>query len=164
MLQQKWPQARLFDPEEIGYALQKNLSDFPFTDFQELPPWRTLVVAAIDVVSRFTSQDVIAVQSVLRPDYWLEIRSGLAARGHSIFHVVIEADREALIHRIQNDDKEPGASDWRMSHIPEYERASQWMRSEADLVLNATHHSPELISDHILTALGEANTSLRTPV
>jgi len=34
------PQARLFDPETVGYMLQPNLADHPVSGFQHWAPWR----------------------------------------------------------------------------------------------------------------------------
>ena len=48
-LTEMWKGSRRFDPEQVGYALGNNLKDIPFSDFQDLPPWRPLVVPGHDV-------------------------------------------------------------------------------------------------------------------
>ena len=48
------PNARLFDPEEVGYMLGPNLADRPVSNFQHWEPWRTLVVATAIELVRYT--------------------------------------------------------------------------------------------------------------
>ena len=60
--------ARLFDPEEVGYLLMRTLEDHEFRDFQDLAPWRELVPVFTEKIALFTGQHLIAVQTVLRED------------------------------------------------------------------------------------------------
>ena len=39
-LAERLANARLFDPEEVGYLLMRTLEDHEFRDFQDLAPWR----------------------------------------------------------------------------------------------------------------------------
>jgi hypothetical protein len=57
------PNARLFDPEMVGYLLMEYLKDHDFSDFQELPPWRTLVPVVTSEIARFTGQHLLAALS-----------------------------------------------------------------------------------------------------
>jgi hypothetical protein len=68
--------ARHFDPEQVGYLLMRTLEDHEFKDFQDLPPWRELVPVFTETIARFTGQHLIAVQTVLREDYWHELTEG----------------------------------------------------------------------------------------
>ncbi len=70
------PGTRLFDVEWVGYLLAENLSDHDSSDFQQLPPWRTLVPVVTNEVANYTGQHLVARQSVLHPDYWRELRGG----------------------------------------------------------------------------------------
>jgi hypothetical protein len=54
--------ARLFDPEEVGYLLMRTLEDHEFRDFQDLAPWRELVPVFTEKIALFTGQHLIAVQ------------------------------------------------------------------------------------------------------
>src|SRR5690349_20938664 len=65
--------ARPFDPELVGYLLMAALSDHEFKDFQDLSPWRELVLVFTEKIAAFTGQHLIAVQTVLREDYWREL-------------------------------------------------------------------------------------------
>jgi hypothetical protein len=115
--------SRQFDPEWVGRALVRNLPDISFDNFQDLAPWRPLVVEMLDGVANLTGQDVISVQTVLSHEHWLEIRAGLEARGHEIFHDVLESNESVLRDRIMKDAVEHEARDWRIQHIPAYAQA-----------------------------------------
>jgi hypothetical protein len=97
---------RLFDPEWVGTMLANNLADHDFTDFQQLQPWRRLLPVVADELMRFTGQHLVAIQTVLDESYWQEVASGLAALGHSVVHVVVEADESVMRQRIAADDNE----------------------------------------------------------
>jgi hypothetical protein len=78
------PGARQFDPEWVGYMLRANLADQNFTDFQQLPSWRTLVpVVMADVDSTALSVRAVAelIESAVRP---LLERAQKASSGISI--------------------------------------------------------------------------------
>jgi len=64
------PGSRLFDPETVGYMLGPNLADRPVSDFQDWPPWRPLVTATAIELARYTSQHLIAPQTVLARRPW----------------------------------------------------------------------------------------------
>lgn len=124
------PASRLFDPETVGYMLQDNLADRPVSDFQHWPPWRSLVVATAREIARYTSQHLIAPQTVLTRDYLDQIFAGLRAAGLAVFHVVLDADEAVLRRRIQGSDE---AREWRLAQLPGYLTARSWMIPAADL-------------------------------
>ena len=131
--------ARPFDPEQVGYLLMRTLEDHVFGDFQDLAPWRELVPVFTEKIARFTGQHLIAVQTVLREDYWQELTVGFERTPLDIFHVLLHVDSDVLAERIKADEVEAGACQWRLDHISAYERARPWMESAADLVIDATH-------------------------
>lgn len=59
------PEWRLFDAEQVGLLLATNLSGVEFHDFQDLPPWRSLVPLIASEISEFTGDDLLVVQTVL---------------------------------------------------------------------------------------------------
>jgi shikimate kinase len=131
--------ARPFDLEEVGYLLMRTLEDHEFRDFQDLAPWRELVPVVTETIARFTGQHLIAVQTVLREDYWQELTEGFKRTPLDIFHVLLHVDSDVLAERIKADEVEVGAYQWRLDHISDYEKARPWMESAADLVIDTTH-------------------------
>jgi hypothetical protein len=74
------PEARLFDPETVGYMLQPNLADHPVSDFQHWAPWRPLVVATATELARYTGEHLIAAQTILNRDLPCRDRHWAAGR------------------------------------------------------------------------------------
>lgn len=115
---------RVFDPEHVGYLLAGNLRDRDFDDFQDLPPWRRLVPVVADEIFRYTdSNAMLAVQTVLVEAYWSELLAGLSKRGLSVFHVVLDAAEDVLRGRIETDEEEQQAVQWRLNHLARYQPA-----------------------------------------
>jgi hypothetical protein len=128
---------RHFDPESVGSMLAHNLTDHEVSDFQHYPSWRRLVPVVTDEVARFTGQHLVAVQSVLVEEYWHELSQGLADLGQEVFHVVLDADADTLHARIDADEDEPTRiRPWRHRHVDVYLAALDWLRPEADLVVD----------------------------
>lgn len=146
---------RLFDPEHVGYMLSANLSDRQFTDFQQLPPWRTLVPVVMDEISRLTGHHLIAVQTVLVEDYWRELEDGLRSRGHDVIHVLLDADAETLHTRIDADPEGHDIRRWRHEHVDRYQSARPWLLSAADLVVDTTKHPAQSAADQIRDHLSD---------
>lgn len=130
---------RHFDPELVGYLLRTALDDHVFKDFQDLPPWRELVPVITEEIARFTGQHLIAVQTVLREDYWRELTQGFERTRLDIFHVLLHVDADVLAERIKADEGEARACRWRLDHISDYEQSRPWMESAADLVVDTTN-------------------------
>lgn len=148
------PAWRTFDPEWVGYLLREHLRDIPVDDFQDIASWRRLVptvAAAIRDESR--TPDLMAVQTVLRQDYWTEIRSGLESVGFEVFHVLLDADEDSLRARIAADDVERDAAQWRLDHLAAYAIARPWMTAASDLVVDTTTTDAQGVADRILAAL-----------
>lgn len=143
---------RLFDPEHVGYLLAANLKDHEFSDFQDLPPWRTLVPVVAEELFCYTHAEVmLAVQTVLKEDYWNELKNGLASRALEVYHVVLRCRTDELRRRIETDAVEPQAREWRLDHINRFETAfADWMAESADLVLDTTDLDPAVAAQSIV--------------
>lgn len=142
--------ARLFDPETVGYMLRPNLPDHAVSDFQHWPPWRPLVVATATELSRYTGQHLIAAQTILNRDYLAEIFTGLRNAGFRVFHVLLDASDDVLRRRIEASEE---ARQWRLDHLAEYRQARGWLRGEADLVLDTAAVTPAQAAHEIVGAL-----------
>ena len=141
--------ARLFDPEEVGYLLMRTLEDHEFRDFQDLAPWRELVPVFTEKIALFTGQHLIAVQTVLREEYWQELTAGFERTELDIFHVLLHVDSDVLAERIKADEALAVACQWRLDHIGDYEKARPWMESAADLVIDTTHLPAAEVAERI---------------
>lgn len=144
------PGSRLFDPETVGYMLGPNLADRPVSDFQDWPPWRPLVTATAIELARYTSQHLIAPQTVLVRDYLEEIFTGLRAAGLAVFHVLLDAGEDVLRRRIEGSAE---AQAWRLAHLAGYRAARPWLTEAADLVVDTGVLAPGEVANRIASAL-----------
>ena len=144
--------ARHFDPELVGYLLMAALEDHEFRDFQDLPPWRELVPVFTEKIAGFTGQHLIAVQTVLREDYWRELTQGFQGTPLDIFHVLLHVDSDVLAERIRADELDAKACQWRLDHISDYENSRPWMESAADLVIDTTNLPVADVAEQIAVA------------
>ncbi|WP_419994605.1 AAA family ATPase [Streptomyces boninensis] len=143
-LEQLLPDARIFDPEMVGTMLRYGVTKLPeHTDFQQLEPWRPLVVETADQLLRSWGGTLIAVQTVLHEPYWDEIRSGLEQRGIPVRHFVLDADRATLESRIEGDT--PDIREWRHAHLDAYESARPWLR-RAGTMLDTSALTPAQVA------------------
>jgi len=104
-------------------------------DFQDWPPWRSLVVASAAELARYTGQHLITPQAVLNGDYLAGIFTGLRAAGLAVFHILLDASDEVLRHRIEASRE---ARQWRLDHLAEYRQAR---RREPDAGVPGTGRS-----------------------
>lgn len=116
-LNEELPGWRLFDPETVGVMLRGTLADHPVSDFQQWPPWRTLVVDTALAIADYTGDDLVVSQTILVEEYADEIFSGLRAAGQQILHVLLDATDPALRKRIERSDE---AREWRLDHLDQY--------------------------------------------
>lgn len=136
------PGSRIFDAEQVGFMLS-HVRDLPrLGDFQHWPPWRHLVVETAAQLLDYVGGVLVVTQSVLVERYWREIRSGLERAGVQVHHVVLHADHDTLVQRIEEDTEEnaafPGSRQWRLDHLAAYQSARSWLDHAGD-VIDTTH-------------------------
>jgi hypothetical protein len=120
------------------------------SDFQHWPPWRSLVVAAVTELARFTGQHLIAPQTILARAYLEQIFAGLRDADLTVFHVVLDADEETLRQRIRGPSE---AQAWRLAHLADYRASRSWMIPAADFVVNTGCRTPREVAHQIAAAL-----------
>ncbi|MFI7429230.1 AAA family ATPase [Micromonospora sp. NPDC049836] len=109
------PTARRFDPEWLGYALRRT-RPVPGGDYQDLAAWRRWTVRLAGLAAR-GGRPVVVPMTLLRADYRSEILGGLRRRGTPVRQVVLRVPEPVLRARIDGDDREAGARDWRHRHV-----------------------------------------------
>ncbi|SSK07425.1 Tunicamycin resistance protein [Klebsiella pneumoniae] len=67
----------IFDPEEIGFVVKETVPMPASGDYQDLPLWRGLTIAAVREIRRNYSQDIIIPMTLVHPDYLTEILDGV---------------------------------------------------------------------------------------
>ena len=66
--------------------------------------------------------------------------------------MLLEADPQVLAQRIEADEAERTARQWRLGHIGGYLAARGWLTAAADLVVDSTSRTPEQVAQVIVTA------------
>jgi predicted kinase len=150
-LVKRLPDARLFDSEYVGLMLRHVLSEVPVGDFQEWRPWRGLVVQTAIQVLDYLGGTLVIPQTVLVEQYWREIEQGLSAAGIPITHLLLHAEREELIRRIEKDSQEAGASTWRLDHLDPYEQARPWLDRAAQTIDTTSLTLAEVVETIVTT-------------
>jgi predicted kinase len=144
---------RIFDPDSISRLLCENLEGIHVADPQDLAPWRTMVPTFARDVTAISGQQLIVPGTVLKRRYWRELVEGFDDEHIRVFHVVLDADREALSDRIRRDHRDRRVRSWRLDHLTEYEFSRDWMRAEADLYLNTATTDARVLAGVVLAAV-----------
>lgn len=156
------PDARLFDTEDVGHLLRPMLKSTPVEDFQEWPPWRSLIVDVATRVLGYSAGILVVPQTVLVEHYWDEISAGLASAGIAVHHVNLHADRATLSRRIEADGALPaGVRQWRLAHLDAYEQSLTWLRGKGQLVDTSTLTPTEVAS--AISAAAQVSKGLARP-
>jgi len=100
-LQRRVDGSRVADPELLGFALQKMLPPDARGDFQDLPQWRTGVVATLRQAEAVNEGTVIVPMTLVRDAYFDEIVGGLRSSGIDVQHYALTATPETLRRRLQ---------------------------------------------------------------
>jgi chloramphenicol 3-O-phosphotransferase len=93
------------------------------------------------------------VQAVLNENHWRELQQGFSQCSLDVFHVALHVDSEVLTQRINADELEPKARQWRLDHISDYTAARAWMQASADLVVDSTSLSAAEVARAVRKAI-----------
>ncbi|MFI0087852.1 AAA family ATPase [Streptomyces bobili] len=98
-LRPRWPEALVFDPEMVGYALRE-IVEVPTGDFQDLRLWRRQVAElAVGLVEEYRCP-VLIPMTLVDPGYVGEIFGALKAADTEVHHFFLKVSREVLEKRI----------------------------------------------------------------
>ncbi len=114
-LQRRLPGAFVFDPENAGYYLRKNLPQTIWqADFQDDPLWRQINLAMLRRLSQ-TGQTIIVPMTLVNPQYYDEIIGSLRAEGIEIRVILLMASKKTLVRRLHN--RLEGRNSWARQQI-----------------------------------------------
>ncbi|MDH6680126.1 hypothetical protein M2284_004352 [Rhodococcus sp. LBL1] len=100
-LHRRLPDAHVADPELIGFAVHRMLPASARGDFQDRPQWRSAVVATLADAVAVHDGPVIVPMTLVNPDYFDEIMSGLAAADVDVRHYALTASPDTLRRRLR---------------------------------------------------------------
>ena len=112
------PQALLFDPERLGAVLRPMLATVETVeDFQDLRPWRRLVVETARVLRETYGCPLIMPMTVLRRDYLAELSAGLRQVDAELYCFRLVAPEAVLRARIVGRADVDGPHAWCLGHL-----------------------------------------------
>lgn len=100
-LQRRLGDAHIADPELLGYSLHKMLPNRSRRNFQDLPQWRSAVLATLIQAEAACDGQVIVPMSIVRDDYFDEIVGGLRSSGVDVRHYALTATPDTLRRRLR---------------------------------------------------------------
>lgn len=91
----------MVDPELLGMALHNMLPAERGNDFQDLPQWRSGVLATLEQAHEGATGPLIVPMTIVRDEYFDEIIGGLRSRGVNLRHYSLIASPEILRERLR---------------------------------------------------------------
>lgn len=158
-LQQRLPDAMIFDPERVGMVLIKSVPMPETGDFQDLPLWRKLVAEFILGLTTEYGRPLIVPMTLVNPEYREEIFGLIAKAGERVLHVFLEVPADELHRRIDaqilvDDDPELDAEfrAFRKRNVDRCVAARPGLPADT-LVLRGDQHTPTELADLVLEAM-----------
>lgn len=101
-LHRRIPNSFLFDPENAGYYIRKNVpKQITKPDFQDYPMWRDFNYAMLKHIDREYDGIVIVPMTVVNPSYFEETVGRLRKDGIVVNHFALCASKEVLLKRLR---------------------------------------------------------------
>ncbi|MBN2984163.1 AAA family ATPase [Cohnella algarum] len=126
-LQRRVPGSYLYDPENVGYFLRKNMPrSLQTDDFQDDPLWREFNYKMLSSIAVRHSGAVIVPMTIVNRTYFEEIVGRLRTDGETVRHFALCASRETLLKRLRSRGE--GGRSWAARQI---DRCAEGLAHEA---------------------------------
>ncbi|RAV03451.1 AAA family ATPase [Paenibacillus sp. YN15] len=136
-LHRRLPQSFVYDPENIGYFLFKNMpTRLRLNDFQDYPQWRLFNYEMLKELAAGHEGVILAPMTVTNPQYFDEIIGRLRREGIEVKHYILYAERATLEKRLNK----------------RLQRGETWAKAQIDRCLHAFNHDipdEKIITDHL---------------
>jgi hypothetical protein len=113
----RWPDALLFDPEQIGFMLRRVTPLRPQSDFQDLPLWRELTIQTLTGTLAQYRRPLIVPMTLVEHRYFDEILGGLRRGGLEVLHFSLIASPLTLRRRLRWRWALPASRRWAVAQI-----------------------------------------------
>ncbi|OWA37690.1 tunicamycin resistance protein [Saccharibacillus sp. O16] len=115
-LHRRLPHSFVYDPEEVGYFIRKNIpAELHQSDFQDHPMWREMNLTMLSHLYKTYSGTLIVPMTLVNPEYFEELVGGLRKLGIEVRHFALLAKRETLLKRLKG--RGDGANSWPAQQI-----------------------------------------------
>ncbi|WP_042478174.1 AAA family ATPase [Bacillus ndiopicus] len=100
-LNKRLPNSFVYDPENVGYFLNKNLPKAMLKDnFQDFKEWRSMNVDMLRLFLREYEGPIIVPMTIIKKQYYDEIITQLQEEGITIHHFILYANKATLTKRL----------------------------------------------------------------
>jgi AAA domain len=116
-LHRRWPEALVFDPEQIGLVLRE-IVEVPTGNFQDLPLWRKQVAAMAIGLTEEHGRPLLVPMALVEAEYLEEIFTVVRRRGIFIQHIYLDVPRDELARRIAargHPGREASSREWNVA-------------------------------------------------
>ncbi|PYI51027.1 AAA family ATPase [Paenibacillus flagellatus] len=150
-LHRRIPESFVFDPENAGYYIRKNLpKGAAKDDFQDYAMWREFNYAMLNHLRREYNGVVIAPMTVVNPRYFEEIVGRLRDDGAIVHHFALCVSKEELYRRLRGRGEK--ADSWPVRQI---DRCVEGLAAEVFKHHLQTDHMPiETVAETIASMSG----------
>lgn len=101
-LHRRLPGSFVYDPEEVGFFLRKNMPEACHTaDFQDMPLWRSFNYQILKELHERYDGLVIVPMTLVNQAYFEEIVGRLEDEGVPVAHIILYASRETILKRLK---------------------------------------------------------------
>lgn len=99
-LQRRMPDAYVYDPENAGCFIRKNLPPALHTDdFQDYPMWRSVTLEMLTYLAKHHAGDIIVPMTITNRAYYEEI-IGTLSKEYALRHYILYAQDETIRRRL----------------------------------------------------------------
>lgn len=107
-LHRRIPDSFVYDPENAGYFIQKNIpTNASKDDFQHYVMWREFNYSMLKYISNEYDGVILVPMTIVDPQYFHEIVGKLREDGFTIHHYSLCASKEVLLHRLRRRGERP---------------------------------------------------------
>lgn len=145
------PHSFLYDPENVGYFLRKQIpAAIARSDFQHFPAWRECNYAILKMLHEEYDGPIIIPMTVVDTRYFNEIVGRLRSESIEVVHVALCASREVLLKRLKT--RRESSNSWAAQQI---DRCVQGLQHESfRQQINTDHMSIDEVVEEIARIAG----------
>lgn len=115
-LHRRLPDSFVYDPENAGYFIRKNIpQQTKKDDFQDYPMWREFNYSMLSYIAREHQGVVIVPMTIVQPQYFHEVIGKLRVDGVEVCHFSLCASKETLLRRLKKRGE--GKNSWAAQQI-----------------------------------------------
>ena len=115
-LQRRLPHSIVFDPENAGYYIRKNIpGEISKHDFQDYKMWREINYSMLKYIGTEYNGTIIVPMTLVNPGYFKEMIGQLRDDGVVVHHFTLCASKEVLLKRLRSRGE--GRHSWAAQQI-----------------------------------------------